>query len=501
VRRDLPLLILLSLAVQACLVELDTERPIYLVPAAEDGWTARQVQQIAEAGECWNLEFGTRLVMDPDPPPDAQQVPFYLSDLACPYVAGLVHPVDGVEVHICPLHPRFSTLVHELGHVVNIHVHAGDEWSVMSEASVTSYFSEEDRRLFYEANPGYVGQGPEAMTHRLGRGRFGPWAIGTRSGAVAVWQGDGELRYAVPGADGAPRRQGAIPVHQGLDILHVFAAPGGPGVLWIAREQRYRHYVSVVDPAAGGMSRLVQLRPDLDPVELIVSAAVHRGAPVTLVRNFLDGTVTVQRVDLATGRRSASVLELGDDFQALGELDQALELLTSGDELLLLGSDKTGFTLYRLDSEGRRVLGRHRGAGSRARLALATRDAVYLTAGEDTDVELIRLASGSLTETRRRELGPPGRSDWLFRLHLLATPGGLVATTSTVDKLYETEVHAALIDPLTLALEKPWRRISAPDGARSTGPVTVRVRGRTIAVWEETFLFVPSAYKSRLVRF
>ncbi len=142
---------------------LDASQPIALVPDAD--WTPGYRDALVRAAECWNLGFGTQLVVGNERR-YPQEVGFSTSDFVCTYAAARTEPTLPVHVYVCPLSywtgselPGlvFMTLLHELGHVVNIRAHAESPLAVMGypEDLYTrpSRFTEEDQRLFAEANP------------------------------------------------------------------------------------------------------------------------------------------------------------------------------------------------------------------------------------------------------------------------------------------------------------------------------------------------------------
>ena len=140
---------------------LDVTQPIALVP--EVSWNTLEAGILADAAECWNLQFGTQFRVDRDATIE-QQVRVGYSDAACLDAGGLTIAAPPVRVAVCPLsymvsiHAKRSqvlmdVLIHELGHVANILGHASGH-SVMNSESILrpEQFSNEDIALFNDAN-------------------------------------------------------------------------------------------------------------------------------------------------------------------------------------------------------------------------------------------------------------------------------------------------------------------------------------------------------------
>jgi hypothetical protein len=156
--------VLLALLAGVGCSTLDVRQPITLAPDGD--WEPRDVAELERAAGCWNLQFGTRLQLYGDA---AQQVRFSWSDFVCLQGSSPARtdPTLPVHVFICPpeyTYPRQRatvqrmTVLHELGHVLNIRAEGELPSSVMGwTSSLPHRFSEEDRALFRAANPGFTG--------------------------------------------------------------------------------------------------------------------------------------------------------------------------------------------------------------------------------------------------------------------------------------------------------------------------------------------------------
>ena len=159
-RRVLPLLIL---ALAAGCNTLDVGRPIALAPS--DDWDPAERAILDDAAGCWNLQFGAQLAEGaPHDPP--QIVTAQWNDLTCLDTGARTEPNLPVQISLCrrlfvATDGRLAaaslsrTLLHELGHALNVRPHASDPDAVMygSEVSLPPHFSDQDCALFADANP------------------------------------------------------------------------------------------------------------------------------------------------------------------------------------------------------------------------------------------------------------------------------------------------------------------------------------------------------------
>ncbi len=154
----------LGLALAAgCAANVRVDEPIALLP--ESSWSDAQVAALQHAAECWNLQFGTQLVLRPRPTVE-QQVRVLFNDFVCAIATSLTETgPPSLSIYVCPLEHfentdrtahLFRALIHEMGHVLNIHREGQQTGSIMAYGSIYDEFTREDRELFSEANPGVV---------------------------------------------------------------------------------------------------------------------------------------------------------------------------------------------------------------------------------------------------------------------------------------------------------------------------------------------------------
>src|SRR5438105_6455666 len=124
----------------------DVDRPIGVV---SDGLDANDSAMLAEAAECWNLEFGTHFVTGDDARRVPQQVQAFYDQATC-LLQTMAQVQDGTPARlaVCPEKywdafrgpyagqvTPFRVLSHELGHVLNIIGHPDDSFAVMRGAA------------------------------------------------------------------------------------------------------------------------------------------------------------------------------------------------------------------------------------------------------------------------------------------------------------------------------------------------------------------------------
>ena len=169
----------LALFLAACQL-VDASEPVALVPDSD--WSELEVRMLRRAAECWNFGFGTRLRVGRGSDV-RQKVRHTFNEYACFFGAGVTELGPQVQVHLCDryrnvmssINPEYSTttdhyrvflfqtMAHELGHVLNIHEHANDPEALMSIGDQDLFWygehdwAGEDRYLFAEANPDFVG--------------------------------------------------------------------------------------------------------------------------------------------------------------------------------------------------------------------------------------------------------------------------------------------------------------------------------------------------------
>ena len=147
---------------------VDTTEPIALVP--DEAWTEERMRWIAPAGDAWNHEFGTKLSLGETVDSD-HAVAIRLTEDGC--MNERFHRTlgrstsDPPEILICPATAAdakvlFETVRHELGHVLGIQKHAKSASAVMAAIATEKrhFFQEEDRDLFFFANPRFTASSP-----------------------------------------------------------------------------------------------------------------------------------------------------------------------------------------------------------------------------------------------------------------------------------------------------------------------------------------------------
>lgn len=135
---------------------LDASRPIAILPAAD--FTPQEKEVLQNAADCWNMQFGTQLVVDGAHDPE-QTIDVVFSDFVCGSNIARTDPWLPVRISLCKDYfadDGFKIALHELGHALNIWDHADDPQTVMGKG--LDYpsgftFADADCTLFYAANP------------------------------------------------------------------------------------------------------------------------------------------------------------------------------------------------------------------------------------------------------------------------------------------------------------------------------------------------------------
>jgi len=154
--------LLVALACCACRMS-EADEPIGLVV---NDLSAFDAANLEEAARCWNLEFGTQLVMGAAD----QQVEVFYDEFTCTHgAAAQVQNGWPMRLAVCPqqywpedltaTQTPFRVLSHELGHVLNILGHPADPLATMMGGGTSGYemFRPADREMFFGANPDFVG--------------------------------------------------------------------------------------------------------------------------------------------------------------------------------------------------------------------------------------------------------------------------------------------------------------------------------------------------------
>lgn len=144
-------------------------------PARPIGLVARDLSEtdatsLASAARCWNLEFGTRLVVGDEARPVEQQVDVFYDRFTCLSAEGRVQGGWPASLALCderyrtydrdtsPADTSFRVLSHELGHLLNIVGHPDDDSAVMGSGGAITQpmFRPVDLERFDDANPGFT---------------------------------------------------------------------------------------------------------------------------------------------------------------------------------------------------------------------------------------------------------------------------------------------------------------------------------------------------------
>jgi hypothetical protein len=167
----------LAVVIAGCHDGEDPALPIDLITSGS-GWTATNLDALADAGQCWDLGFGMQYSASSSTDPQRAVVKF--DEFECLFSAGaLTTSSFDSEVTLCPdlfmpgasrdYASLFGVLTHELGHVAGIlpDAAADDHVSIMGNYAAQSpefrigqsIFSATDRAMFAEYNPDFVPHG------------------------------------------------------------------------------------------------------------------------------------------------------------------------------------------------------------------------------------------------------------------------------------------------------------------------------------------------------
>jgi hypothetical protein len=166
---------------------MDAERPIGVV---SDGLSDVDAANLAEAAQCWNLEFGTQFVVGAEGASVEQQVVAFYDKQTCLHAAAQVQTGWPDSLAVCPQKywgadlqrygvlsaSPFRVLSHEIGHVLNIVGHPDAPYAVMQGGGYTfqPMFDDADRDVFRDANPDFVPASPcQQVTRSVQRGTHG----------------------------------------------------------------------------------------------------------------------------------------------------------------------------------------------------------------------------------------------------------------------------------------------------------------------------------------
>lgn len=157
---------ILTLVLLSGCASMKVDEPIALV--TDEDWTSAERDLLSGAAHCWNLQFGTDIVLQEEAT-HRQVVEVFFHEHACTLSTGNYQPGLPGQIAVCPYRIEdkqklFTVLLHELGHVLNIRAHARDSAAVMGisrqkweelDDGEAPVFADEDRELFGEANPAF----------------------------------------------------------------------------------------------------------------------------------------------------------------------------------------------------------------------------------------------------------------------------------------------------------------------------------------------------------
>lgn len=487
----------LALGAGGCVDPLDLRLPIALVPDAD--FSASQAQIIGEAAESWNVEVGVRMGLQGQQVPDAQQVPIRQSELACAYANGITVTLGELEVQICALDagdPRRLAEVtqHELGHVLNIRGHAVDPLAVMSpESGESKRFRPEDHQLFEQANPDFSELDGCDVARRLGQSPSRPVLVQLSGGrTVALWAEPGRLRYAQldfeTARPGGATGQIATPGGT-ASWIRPLATSDGFSVSWVLDQRLYRASVALPGGKLTGPLELAlpQTKTKLDfeaGVSDISTAAVGPDVFVAITDGGLFSELRLLRYDAATGLPRPIAPNLVDDSWG--------QLATLGDQLYLVTRQALGLRVDRLDAAGNVLeslpLSIQAPRGDLDALQAQVIDGALLVASRLAKdpvriYRVVRAADGALRLDRTALVKlPPGGGHTL--LSLAGTSCGLgLGLNQAAGAVHD--VYVTVLDPVTLKVDRPWKRLSAPDRTQSVQPWLAAQHCRFLAIWRD----------------
>lgn len=515
----LPLLVgsLLGLCC-GCMPDADPSRPVRLVPGA--GWSGVHLQAIQNAAESWNLAFGTFLSVGDDDG-SAQTVSVEWSELLCAYAAGMADALGGYRIHVCPVygqHPltemtTSSVVQHEIGHILGIGRHARDPLAVMNGdyGGVPGHFRPEDRRLFAEANPDFVGRSGCQVNREVASSPHRPMVVHPPGRPVQLlWAEQGGLRFAPldPNTGQLAGTGGRIPTRDLPSYLRAAPTPAGFVVTWLESAEG-AFYRSGVTLPGGAVQSPVKLQLgdtwDTDDIESLdmVHAAPHLVlliADSEYVSQWGNHTLELHALDAQTGAvrggwrlsgyRASLLVHGGRPHLLYGHgagVGSVVEHRVSLARLAPVGSGWSvdqRLTLHLQRSAQKQTFSN---VPDIATAAASTADGIVAAVIPPWGPATLLRSRDGQTVAQRAELALPGVSADPYALFSLLQSGDTLALAYAEEagNTYQPEIYSVLLEPQTLRPRGPWKRLSAADATPSTQPLLAAHQGKLLTIWRE----------------
>ncbi len=508
--------LVLSLGAFGCGSEptyLDLNQPIAIVPIGL--WTDQQIDVMRDAARAWNAEFGTDLRVGRDA--DGLFVPIQQSDSPCERGAGAVtNLVDSKSIQVCPsVRSLFDVVLHELGHVLNIHTHARSPYAVMCGTNLgfSLLFQPEDHSLFRLANPDFVARSDCRITYKIAESfpssdwhyetsSYDPAVVPTNNhGAILFWPENDRLRFSAVDADyGSPHGVSGAILTDGLAYgIQGFSNSSGPAVLWLQ----------------GGQLKLARLSSSLEaqpmvlptvglplPADLWDVSAVSLDSDIFVSVTDVYGSTLSYRFDSESGHaKSFGLAACNNCWRRLAVTGKELFVVErtycpeSSPGLFIRRLSKNGAITESLSlaTHGLESWWSHQ--NSQVVAEAEAKELVVLSRDLDQSLATYRIATGAeLSLLGRAEVPPPTGKQSEFRKVSLTriSTGWLLAITgagncSTTSYQCQDEAYYTILNPLTLKPTSNWQPLSVADNLVSGDPIVVALNGKLAAYWIDVY--------------
>jgi hypothetical protein len=428
---------------------------------------------------------------------------------------------DGsVALEICPSAVGFAIFHHELGHVLNIRPHASDRAAVMSNGRSAGDIIDEDRRLFAEANPGFVGLEGGHQVRWLGRVERAPQLLRVGDRLLGLIPQSDRTRLVQLSLDsGLP-----IGPEMSLDLppgeeTVVFPSGSGMGLIWteLGRAFLMRLDGQSLTPSSAAVLPLA----GLGATRSITAAAEVGGALFALVHDEQRGSVELYRADRQSSGGGAALLldEQGVEAAQLIGKEAGLVLVTVSTDgsasLRELGLDGSPVAAMVLPGETWKETVAEQvpalAVSTQGELVVASNRFVVREEVQPPHAPVRRIYTEILWVDPRQT--PPSLKLQLIELptqvnptaplQLSPAPGGMVAVVTgslALSDVSETrDVYVALLTGGTVPAN--WQRLSAPQGEWSFAGRVGTVGGKGVALWYDGSLRTGAEAKARCFTF